>query len=160
MPSQGQYRPSLIAAAESTPTLMDFIKKNVSTNNSQLFDTILKMADLEVMACAVYSPAQVDLIKLSEQRNNYDNILKMNLGVMLMAKSGLPGLVVGQAVKNYLGSLGFTETKEEKLTLYQGSWTYGNIKVPVLVRVEGSSVYAVVSSQETYARSLLSAVLK
>lgn len=83
----------------------------------------------------------------------------MNVGVILMLKSGLPGLAVEPIVKKLLTDNNFTETNINGTAVYRYTESLSDgVAIPILVRVEGSYIYAALSGQNQYAQTLITGV--
>ncbi len=148
-----------MAIAKPTGNLISFITRDTDPEAVNTIKLILKVVNLKVMAAGLYSPGQIDVARAAKEIKNNGDIAKLDLGLVISLKSGLPGFIVKPAVKKLLTDQGFTEISAGELTLYRG---YPNRDkkegVPILIRIEGNRIFAAVSGQESYARTLISNV--
>lgn len=161
MPTKGATKLAAVVLAEPTDALLGLATKNVKAESLSILSTMVKLGKFEVVAAGLYSPSQIDLVKMMDSMKNQRDMLNLDVGLMVMLKSGLPGLVVEPAVKKFLTEYKFAETKLGDLTIYKGSWDAGNgVTIPVLVRIEGNYVYGAVSGKESYSQTLLTSITK
>ena len=102
----------------------------------------------------LYSTQQIDLRQIKEALESSISP-DLNLGLLVLVKSGLPGFVVEPIVKEYLKEHDFSETNIGELTIYKGSRNIGGEAVPVLLRIEGNRLFAAASRQLSYAETLI-----
>lgn len=159
LPGGDTTKLAAIVLAKPGDELMALVTKNMDTGGSNFITTVLKLSGLKVVAAGLYSPQQIDVARIAEVIDKGGSIGELDLGLLVSVKSGLPGFVVEPVVKKLLTEQKFVETKVGELTLYQGS---GEIRsgeeVPILVRLEGNRIFAAVSGQESYARTLITSV--
>ena len=161
LPSSDTTKLAAIAIAKPSKALIGFIAKDDDSEGLGLINMILKLVNLKVIAGGLYSPQQIDIAKMARVIESEGSILNLDLGLLVLVKSGLPGLIVEPAVKKLLTEKGFTETSLGGFTLYKGSWDTGGGKVmPILVRIEGNYIFAAISGQESYAETLITRVSK
>jgi hypothetical protein len=161
MPDGGQTRLAGVALAEPTGEFLEFMANSVADKRLEMLDTLVKIGKIEIVAGGLYAPAQIDIVDMMNLLKEPGQVATMQLGMMVMMKSGYPGLVVEPIVQTFLKNNKFTETKIDDLTIYQGVLGSGHgAEIPVLVRIEGNYLYAALSGQESYARTLLTAVTR
>lgn len=163
LPAGDNTSPSVLAIIEPDDALLNFIENNLAqagmAGGMNSVRTALDIANLEVVAGGLYSPGQLDLVKIAQLAEKPKRITGMQLGLMVVLKSGLPGLVLKPVATRLLEENGFTELKTGDKTVYRGMWDAGDgAVIPILVRLEGSYIYAAVAGQESYARALISGV--
>ncbi len=147
---------AVVAIAKASPALLKLV-----TQGSQGSDTanmVLKLVNLKIVAAGLYSPQQIDVARLVAALRNAGSIQNLDLGMLLLVRSGLPGLVVGPAVGQFLSQYHFAETKVGDITLYKGALTAQGVSLPVMVRIKGSDIYAALSGKESYAQTLITSI--
>ncbi|MFC2002954.1 hypothetical protein ACFLV4_03295 [Chloroflexota bacterium] len=148
-----------LVVAKPSKELISYITKDSDTESLRMVNMILNMAGLEVIAGGLYSPRQIDVAEIADAMKSNGSILNLDLGILILAKSGLPGFVMEPIVKKVLTESEFTERILGEFTLYQLSLaTDGGQAVPVLVRIEGNHVFAAISGQESYTETLITGV--
>ena len=158
MPSGGETKLAAIAIAKPSEALINFVAKNAGAESLGMLKMILKLAGLEVLAGGLYSPNQIDIVELAKEMDA-GGIQNFDLGVLILAKSGIPGFVVAPVVKKFLTESEFTETKLGEVTVYRRFWNAGDGRtIPVLVRIEGNYLFAAVSGQASYAQTLITSI--
>ena len=159
LPSEGTTTPAAVAVAKPSKALIDLITKATDTQRSDLVNVILKLVNLKVVAAGLYSPHQIDVAEIAEVIDRGGNIHDLDLGLLVLVKSGLPGFIVKLAIEKFLAQSEFTEAKLGELALYKGTWdTQEGKTVHVLVRIEDNHIFAAVSGQESYAETLITSV--
>lgn len=161
LPNGGTTKLAGVAVAKPSKALISYIAKGGDTEGLGMVNTMLTIARLEVIAVGLYSPEHIDVAKLAIAMEREGAIARLDLGILVLLKSGLPGFVVEPAVKKFLTEAEFTETSLGELSLYQRSFdTQGGQAIPVLVRIEGNRVFAAVSGKESYAQTLITSISK
>ena len=160
LPDGGATKLAGVAIAKPSKALINYITKGRDTEGLRMVNTILAIARLDVIAAGLYSPEQIDVAGLAIAMEREGGISHLDLGILVLLKSGLPGFVVEPAVKKILTEAEFNETSLGDLTLYQGSFDTQGQAVPVLVRIEGNHVFAAVSGKESYAQTLITSISK
>jgi len=156
LPDGGTTRLAAIALAKPSESLIGLLSQDVDFEATGMINTVLKLVRLKVIAAGLYSPHQIDIARVAKIMENNGNIADLDLGVLLLVKSGLPGFLLKPAVGKLLTESDFTETSAGELTLYKGSWDTGDGEiVPVMVRIDGGSIFAAISGQESYAETLI-----
>lgn len=159
LPDGGTTKLAAVALVKPSDALIDFITKAANTEGSDLINIVLNLVNLKVAVSGLYSPNQIDVAEIAEVTDIGGDIHNLDLGLLVLVKSGLPGFIVEFATEKFLTRYQFTESKLDELTVYKGSWdTHDGEAVHVLVRVEGSHLFAAVSGQEAYAETLITSV--
>lgn len=159
LPDGGTTKLAAVALVKPSDALIDFITKAANTEGSDLINIVLNLVNLKVAVSGLYSPNQIDVAEIAEVTDIGGGIHNLDLGLLVLVKSGLPGFIVEFATEKFLTRYQFTESKLDELTVYKGSWdTHDGEAVHVLVRVEGSHLFAAVSGQEAYAETLITSV--
>ena len=135
------------------------ITKAPNTKGSDLINIIVRLINLRVVAGGLYSPYQIDVAEIVGVIDGGGNIYDLDLGLLVLVKSGLPGFIVKFATEKFLVHYKFTEAKLGELALYKGLWDTNNGEaVHVLVRIEDNHIVAAISGQESYAETLMTSV--
>jgi len=159
LPDGGTTKLAAVALVKPSDALIDFITKAANTEGSDLINIVLNLVNLKVAVSGLYSPNQIDVAEIAEVTDIGGDIHNLDLGLLVLVKSGLPGFIIEFATEKFLTRYQFTESKLDELTVYKGSWdTHDGEAVHVLVRVEGSHLFAAVSGQEAYAETLITSV--
>lgn len=158
LPSHGTTKPAAIAIAKPSEALIGFIAKDADPEDLGRINMILKLVNLKVIAVGLYSPHHIDIAEIAETMESDGSIFDLNLGLLLLVKSGYPGFLVEPAVKKFLTESKFTETSLGEFTIYKGAWDTESGTVPVLVRIEGNRIFAAVAGQESYAETLITSI--
>jgi len=159
LPSNNSAKLAAIAIAKPSEELISFLSKDVSDEASGQINMILKLLNLKVAAAGLYAPDQIDISRIALMMEDNGSISDIDVGMLLLVKSGLPGFVVKPALEKFLTEYGFTETNLGGLTIYKSSWgDNGGVAISILVRIEGSQVFAAISGQEAYAETLITSV--
>ena len=147
LPNSGTAKLAAVALAEPDAYLTHYISAP------------LQAARIDVVAAGLYSSGHIDLAKMVEAMRAEDSMPDLDLGMLFVVQSGLPGLVVSPIIKKLLTESEFVEANVGGLTLYKRYETlHGARRTPVLVRVEGNHIFAAVSGQESYAQTLITSV--
>jgi len=161
LPSNNSAKLAAIAIAKPSEELIGFLTKDANTEALGQINTILKLVNLKVVAAGLYSPDQIDIAQIAATMESDSNISNLDLGMLILVKSGLPGFVVEPALGKFLSESNFTETDLGGITIYKGSWgNNGGEAIPILVRIEGNRIFAAISGQESYAETLITSVNK
>ncbi|MFC1933080.1 hypothetical protein ACFLXU_05590 [Chloroflexota bacterium] len=155
LPDSGPAKLAAIGIVIPSETLTELIADNINPDYSGMVNTLLTQARLRVITVGLYAPQQIDVAEIT-QRIEHGSIWESDLGILALVKSRLPSFVVSPIIKNILDDSGYVETTIGELTLYKGSLDVGNGKdIPIFIRVEGNRIYATVSGQESYARTII-----
>ena len=161
LPSGGETKLAVIALTKPSTALIGFMTQDADPEALGMIDMILKLVNLKVIAAGLYSPRQIDIAEIAEVMENDGRITDLDLGALVLVKSGLPGFLLKPALEKFLEEAEFTETILDGLTLYRGTWDIGEgDSILVLVRIEGNYVFAAVSGQESYAETLITSIKK
>ncbi len=159
LPGGGTTKLAGTAVVKPSKELIQYLAEDADPEGLGMINTILTIARLEVVAAGLYSPRQIDVARAAAAMKDNGSILDLDLGMLVVAKSGLPGFLVEPAVKKLLTEMEFTERSLGEFTLYQRSWDAGEGQaVPVLVRIEGNYTFAAISGEESYAETLISGI--
>jgi hypothetical protein len=156
-------RAKLIAIfmAEPSSQLIDFISTNISPGTGKQMNEVLQLADLQLLIAGLYSPHEINIARAMEVVKGEGNVAKLDLGLIIGIKSGLPGFLVEPRVKRVLIEQGLVETTVGEFTLYKGVWSNPYTgDIPVIARIEGSYVFITISGQESYAETLITSIYK
>ena len=160
LPSYGTTKPAAIALAKPSTELIGFIAKDADPERLEQINTMLKLADPKVIAVGLYSPHEIDVPEIVETMESDGSISDLNLGLLGLVKSGLPGFVVEPAIKKFLTESEFTEVNFGEFTLYKRSLHIdGGKAITVLVWIKGNRAFAAVAGQESYAEALISSMI-
>ena len=160
LPGGGETKLAVIALTKPSKALIGFMTQDADPEALGMIDMILKLVNLKVIAAGLYSPRQIDIAEIAEVMENNGSIAELDLGLLILVKSGLPGFLLKPAIEKFLEESEFTETNLGELTLYRGSWNTDGDSIRVLIRIEGNYVFAAVSGQESYAETLITSVNK
>jgi len=161
LPEGGTTKLAAIAFAKPSKALIGFLTKDADREGLEMINLVLKLVNLKIIAAGLYSPHQIDIAKLARAMESDRSISKLDLGVLVLVKSGLPGFLVEPAIEKLLTQKGFTETNLGGVTLYEGSWaTNAGEALPVLVRIEDNYIFAALAGQQSYAETLITSVNK
>ena len=161
LPGGGTTRLAGVAVARPGKALSSYVARGGDAEGLEMVNTILTLGRLEVIAAGLYSPDQIDVARVAMAMERESGIPNLDLGILVLLKSGLPGFVLEPAVKKILSEAEFTERSLGELTLYQGSFDTGQGQaIPVLVRIEGNYVFAAISGKESYAQTLITSINK
>lgn len=160
LPDSGTTKLAVIGIVTPSETLTELIAKSITPEYSGIVNTLLTQARFQVVAVGLYAPQQIDLAEIT-QKIERGSIWESDLGILASIKSGLPSFIVSPIVKRVLDNTGYVETTIGELTLYKGSLDVDNGKdIPILIRIEGNRIYATVSGQESYARTIITNVTR
>ncbi len=157
LPGGDRLQPSAVALAKPGKALLSYINR-AGTVDPTTVDLMLKIVDLKAVGVGLYSPHPLDVAALVETAERRD-FRALDLGVVLVARSGRPGVLVEPTVKKYLTDKGFQEKSIGELSLLKGELDTGNgQKMTVFVRTEGDRVFAATSGKDTYAEELIKSI--
>ena len=66
----------------------------------------LKLVDLKMLAAGLYSPQQIDIARIAAVMESGSNISNLDICLLILVKSGLPGFLVEPAVGKFHGRAG------------------------------------------------------
>jgi hypothetical protein len=160
LPNSGIISPTAIAIVKPSKALIDFIAKYVDPRYFDQVNTMLEQVNLKLIVAGLYSSSHIDIAKIVEVLEGRGSISNLNLGLLMLAESNYPGLLVEPAVKKFLTDYGFTEMGFAESTIYRASLDrYIGEAIPALVWINGNRVFAAVAGQESYAQSLISTTM-
>jgi hypothetical protein len=160
-PNSGRSKIIALAAAKPSEQVINYLEKSIDSKNMQLVNKISKQINLDLIIAGLYSPHQINIAKAGEVLKKGTNLASLDLGILILIKSNLPGFLVEPAVKNILTEYGFIEKSLGRFSLYRGLWsTANNNVVPIFIRVEDNYIFVALSGQETYAETLITSVYK
>jgi len=157
LPDDGSTKMAGVIVAKPTEAVMSFIG---GTEGSEMINLLLQLADIEVIAAGLYSPEQIDLTSMMGAMGDGGSFLQIDLGMVILIKSGRPGFLVEPIVTKMLSETGYTETSVGDVTVYSGSWDTGGGATPALIRVEGDHIFIAISEQESYIETLITSTKK
>jgi len=159
LPSGDNTKLAAVALAKPSTALIGFMTQdagNADPEAQKMIDMILKVVNLKVIAAGLYSPHQIDIAELAQVIESDGRIAALDLGALVLVKSGLPSFLLKPAIEKFLEEAEFTEIYVDEVTLYRGTWDIGQgDSIPVLVRIEGNYICAAISGQESYAETLI-----
>jgi len=158
LPSGGKNKVAGVALIHPSKELIGLFAKDADAKGSQLRDMILNVVRLDVIAAGLYSPQQIDIMKVRKALESSGTARELEMGLLILVKSGLPGFAVEPIVKKFLTESKFTETNLGGLTLYQGTLPTKGEAIPVLVRIESNRIFAAISGQQSYAETLIKSI--
>jgi len=159
LPTGGDTKLAAVAIAKPGEALISRITKGADAEALRLINVVLKVARLNRVAAGLYCPHQIDVAEIARVIEGDGSILQSDLGVLIVAKFGLPGFVVQPIAKRFLAAYDYPETTVGELTFYKGFLdTDGDKAIPVLVRIEGNCIFIAISGQESYAQTLITSV--
>jgi hypothetical protein len=159
LPGGGATKLAAVAVAKPSKALIGLATKKAAPERLDMIDTMLKLANLKVIAGGLYSPHEIDVQQMAEVMNEGRSIHDLDLGFLVSLKSGLPGSIVRPAAEYFLTESEFVKTSLGEFTVYQGSFDIQDgLAVPALVRIEGNRVFLAVSGQESYAKTLIAGI--
>jgi len=159
LPTGGATKMAAVATAKPSKALIDFAIKTADVQAFVGMNTILNLMDLKMVAGGLYSPHEIDVAEIALAIDKGGSIQNLDLGFLVLVKSGLPSFVVEPFVKYFLTKNEFTETNIEELTLYKGSLDIdGRETIPALVRIEGNNIFIAISGMESYAKTLITSI--
>ena len=159
LPNEDKTKLVAIGVAKPSGELIEMITNLVGIKGLDLADFVLKLANIKVIAAGLYSPHRIDVAEIAEVMRSDGGINDLDLGSLVIVRSGLPSFLVESTVEQIAARYEFWESKLGDLSLYKRSWdTNRGETVHVLIRVEGNNIFISVSSQESYAEALITSV--
>ena len=160
LPSYGTTKPAAVALAKPSTELVGFLAEYADPKRLEQINMILKLVDPKVIAVGLYSPHQIDAAGIVDVIESGGSISDLDLGLLGLAKSGLPGFVVEPAIKKFLTETEFTAVSFGEFTLYKRSLQIDDSgAITALVWVKGNRAFAAVAGQESYAEVLISSMI-
>ena len=159
LPDEGATKLTAVALVTPNQALMGLLTESVDAQQLDIINLVLKLANIDVMAGGLYSTRQIDAADIVRAMESDDGIYNLDVGLLILVQSGLPGLIVEPAVKKLLTEQEFVETNLGELTLYKRPWNDGgSVSIPMLVRIEGNQIFVAVAVKESYAEILITSV--
>lgn len=159
LPNDGTTKLAGVVIAKPGEALIDLVTETAGTQGSDLINVILKLVNLQVVVGGLYSPNQIDVAEVAEVIGRGGTIHDLDLGMLVIVKSGLPGILLEPAAEKLFEQFKFEEARLGELALYKGYWNINDKEaLPVLIRVEGNYIFAAISGQESYAETLITSV--
>ena len=161
LPRVGRTKMVAIGVAKPTEQVMDFTADQIGKKNFEQVNEIFKLLNPDVVIGGLYSPHQINMAKAVEMFEKGSNASALDVGMLVLVNSSLPGLVVEFVAKKFITDYGFTEAKVGEFTIYKGFWSAPDgSNIPVLIRIEGNHIFAAISGQEDYAETLITSIYK
>jgi hypothetical protein len=155
MPYSDNARPAAVAIIKPSKAAMDLIKSQLGTETASTLDSAYNWGKPNMIVCGLYSAQKLDIADIAQRIGN-GSFREMNLGVMVLVESSLPGLVFSPAVSRVLDSNGYAKISSGNLTMFQTSVNGPDGKpVPVLINVDGNQLFVTASVQQNFAQAML-----
>jgi len=155
LPDGGTTTLAVLGIVIPSETLSGLLTEYISPDYSSIVNTLMAQAQLQVVAVGLYAPEQIDIAEVT-QKIEGNNIWEVDLGILALIKSGLPGFIVSPIVKNILVNAGYVETTVGELVIYKDYLDTDNGEtIAVLISIEGNRIYIALSGQEAYAQTLI-----
>jgi len=159
LPGDSATELAAVALAKPSKELIDFIIRAANAKRPDQLDPILTLANLKIVASGLYSQHQIDVAEIVKVIYGGGRISDLNLGSVVLVKSGQPDFIVKFAAERLLEWYGLKKVTLSELSLYKGSWLIdGGETVHTLVRIEGNYIFAAISGQESYAETLITSI--
>ena len=159
LPNEGKTKLAAVAIGKPSKALVKRITQNADAEAAGMIDTLLSLAQLEVIAGGMYAPQQIDIAELIKG-SQLDGIREAELGIIILVKSRLPGFVVSPMVKKFLEEAEYQEVNLGGITVYKGFLDEHAQKIPMLIRIEDNRIFLALSGQESYAQTLITSIKK
>jgi len=144
-----------VGIVKPSKDLRQLVMKNITPEYASMIDLLLTWGNLQVIVVGLYAPQQIEVAEVA-QGIAQGSIWEMNVGILVSAKSGLPGFVVSPIVDNFIDNFGYAETSLGDIKVYKSSiYTDYDKAIPILIRIEGNRIFAAISGQESYAETLI-----
>jgi len=160
LPAGDTTRLAGVAVVKPSKTLIGYIARSTDNKELEMVNTIVSTARLDVIAAGLYAPDQIDVTRLAGVMESGGDVSQLDLGILALLKSGLPGFIVEPAIKKLLTEAEFTERGLDELSVYHRSLDTGGSRqaIPLLVRIEGNRIYGVISGSQSYAKTLITGI--
>ncbi|MFC1907057.1 hypothetical protein ACFLW8_03115 [Chloroflexota bacterium] len=159
LPDGGTTRLAGVAVVKPSKTLIGYIARSTDNKDLGMVNTLVSTARLDVIAAGLHAPDQIDVTRLAGVIESGGDISQLDLGILVLLKSGLPGFIVEPALKKLLTEAEFTERGLGELTVYHRPLdTGGGQAIPLLIRIEDNRIYGVISGSESYAKTLITGI--
>ncbi len=159
LPQGGRTKMVAIAVAKPSKQVLDFTAQYIGNKNFDQVSKVLKLLNPDVVIGGLYSPHQINVAKAVEVFEKGSGASTLDVGMLVLIKSSLPGFVLSPIAKNLLIDYKFTEVKFSEFTVFKGFWSAPDgSKIPVIIRIEGNHIFAAISGQEAYAETLITSI--
>ena len=150
-----------IGVAKPSKQVLEFSAGYIGKKNFEQVDRVLRLLNPDVVIVSLHSPHQINVAKAVEVFEKGSSASALDVGMLALVKSSLPGFVVSPVTRNLLKDNGFLEKKVGDYTVYRGSWSAPDgSTIPILVRIEGSYIFVAISGQEPYAETLITNIYR
>jgi len=157
-PDGEELRLVAVAVAKPDDTLAQLTARYVTSEVSDLIETMIDKADLRLATAGLYSSEEINIAELARNAE-LSNILKRDTGILASVTSGWPGMLVEPIVGTVLENFGYTKTALGDVTVYEGFLEIDNGKsIPIIFRIVDNHLYIAASGQESYAKNIISAL--
>ncbi len=163
LPDSSANKPAAVGVAKLSKTFLDYVARETGSSSQAAagISMAMNLARIEAVAFGLYSPQQIDVAELKGLVEKGGNISSLNLGLLAYLKSGLPAFLAEPGIKQFLKEADFTETTLGELSVLKGALDIGGgNKIPVLIIIEGSRIFAALAAQESYAETLIKSIKK
>jgi hypothetical protein len=158
MPYSDTARPAAVAIIKPSKAALELVKTRLAPETASTLDSAYNLSKPDMIVCGLYSAQKLDIADIAQRIGN-GSIRDMNLGVMALVESSLPGLVFSPAVSHVLDSHGYTKISSGNLTIYQTSVNGPDGKpVPILINVDGNQLFVTASVQQNFAQTMLTGI--
>jgi hypothetical protein len=159
MPAGESTVPDAVLIVKPSRVMIDQIKKYDEQAPTDLLNTIVSWAKPQVITLGLYATKQIDIADLVQRVDN-NTIWDGDLGLVASIKSAWPGFIVSPIAGKILDHTDYTKTTLGDLTVYDGSFNDSGTSVSLLLNVDGNRLWATASSQESYARTLMTDITR
>jgi hypothetical protein len=161
LPRGGKTKMVAVGVAKPSQQVLDLTADRIGKRNFDQVNKVLKLLNPDVVIGGLYSPNQINISRVVEVFEKGSGVSALDVGILVLIRSGLPGFVAEPVARNFLTDCGFTGARIGEFTLYKGFWSApGGSDIPVLVRIEGNRIFAAISGQESYAEALITSIYK
>lgn len=158
LPDGGNTKRGAVAIVKSSDALLELIARNTDPQTARIVESLDTQGRLQILIIGLYSSREIDIADVV-RRIESGRILEADLGMLALARSGLPGLVVEPVICELLNDAGYPQTDLGGSTVYEAHLSLGRtVRIPVLIRVEGNRVFAAMSGQQSYTETLIASV--
>ena len=160
MPNRGSVTLAAIAVVKPSKAVINTISEIKGISYIDQIIKLTKLLNPDVVVCGLYSPHQINIARAIDVMET-KGISALDVGTLVLVKSGLPSFVQNSVAKSVLAGQGFVGKSSNGFLLYEGSVTTPDRKsVPVLIRIEDSYIFAAAAGQTAYAETLITGIYK